>query len=69
MSTATVVVVFPSREQIESADHEQLARWFRFLPEAISSTQLTLINRIVDRLHALGGMKPEISKRIGWVNA
>lgn len=69
MSAATVVVVFPSPEQIESADHEQLARWFRFLPEAFTRTQLAIVTRICERLRELGGMTPEMSKRIGWVNA
>lgn len=30
---------FPTMEQVEKADHEQLARWYRFLPSGDTAEQ------------------------------
>ena len=50
--------------EVESADHEQLCRWWRFLPSMRVGDPVS--DRLVQRLKDLGGMTPEISKRIGW---
>ncbi len=57
---------YPTLVQVESANHEQLARWSRHLPVCQDEVQTEVINRIVERLDELGGFTPEISKRVGW---
>jgi hypothetical protein len=57
---------FPTLEQAETASHEQLARWYRFLPSGNTPEQQKVMEKIVKRFKALGGMTPEISKRIGF---
>jgi hypothetical protein len=68
---------YPTMEQVESADREQLCRWSRFLPspgmyavgrkdfEQILESQVKTMDRIVARLKEAGGFTPEISKKIG----
>ena len=57
---------FPTNEQVEKASHEQLARWYRFLPSDKTPEHQKLMDKIAKRFKALGGMTPEISKRIGF---
>ena len=69
---------YPTLAEVEDASHVQLARWHRRLPSpgqlAIGTAafadliveQSAIIRRIMERLGALGGMTPEISKEIGW---
>ena len=33
-------------EQVEKADHEQLARWYRFLPSGDTSEQKSIMDRL-----------------------
>ena len=56
---------FPTLEQVESASREQLARWYRFLPSGTTLEQQKIMNRIAKRFELLGGMTPELSKKIG----
>jgi hypothetical protein len=56
---------FPSMEQVEKANREQLARWYRFLPSGDTDEQNEIFERINKRFKKLGGMTPELSKRIG----
>ncbi len=55
---------FPTLEQVNKADKEQLGHWYRFLlpngPE-----QLKILDAISERFKKLGGMNPELSKKIG----
>lgn len=55
---------FPTMEQVENASHEDLARWYRFLL-ASGKEQQAILDKIAERFKKLGGMTPEISKRIG----
>ena len=73
--------MYPTIEQVEDANREQLARWYRFLPSPgmdaidagkssdevnpIMKTEAGIMNRIDARLRQTGGMTPEVSKRIG----
>lgn len=71
-------MTYPTREQIEAADHEQLCRWHRFLQspglgrvgfddfEEAMTVEAKKSERIAERLKVFGGFTPEISKRIGW---
>lgn len=55
---------FPTMNQVMKASHEDLARWYRFLLPN-DKEQQAVLDKIADRFKKLGGMTPEISKRIG----
>jgi hypothetical protein len=55
---------FPTIDQVMKASHEDLARWYRFLLPS-DKEQQAILDKIADRFKKLGGMTPEISKRIG----
>ena len=69
---------YPTIDQVEAADLEQLCRWRRFLPgtgmsaagtdsfQSLLEKEVEIISRICARITELGGMTPAISKRIGW---
>lgn len=57
---------FPTMLQVENASHEQLARWYRFLPAGDTQEQHKIMIRIEERFKATGGMTDEISKKIGF---
>ena len=50
---------YPTKEQVESADREQLCRWHRFLRSAETEEELTLSNRMFDRWKEAGGFNPK----------
>jgi hypothetical protein len=56
---------FPTIEEVERADKEQLARWYRFLPSGESEADRKILNRIAERFEKLGGMTAELSTKIG----
>jgi hypothetical protein len=56
---------FPTLEEVEKADKEQLARWYRFLPSGETAADQKIMRRIAERFEKLGGMTPELSKNIG----
>jgi hypothetical protein len=56
---------FPTIEKVEKANEEQLARWYRFLPSGETAGDQKIMNRIAERFDKLGGMTPELSKKIG----
>ena len=56
---------FPIIKEVENADKEQLARWYRFLPSGETAADQEIMKRIAERFDKLGGMTPELSKRIG----
>jgi len=56
---------FPTMEAVEAAPHEQLARWYRFLPSGQTREQQAIMKRIVARFEKMGGMTPAIDKKIG----
>jgi len=55
----------PTLEEVEVADHEQICRWYRFLPSPLEH-QVYIMDRIVERYKEFGGFTTEISKKIGW---
>jgi len=57
---------FPSMEQVEKADREQLARWYRFLPSGDSREQQRVLDKIAERFKKLGGMTPTLERKIGF---
>ena len=56
---------FPTVEEVEKADKEQLARWYRFLPSGETAAHHKIMKRIAERFEKLGGMTPQLSKKIG----
>lgn len=56
---------FPTIEEVERANKEQLARWYRFLPSGEAAADLKIMKRIAERFEKLGGMTAELSRRIG----
>ena len=56
---------FPTIQEVERADKEQLARWYRFLPSGETAADQKVMKRIAERFDKLGGMTPQLSKKIG----
>ena len=56
---------FPTIEEVERADKEQLARWYRFLPSGETVPDQKIMKRIAERFEKLGGMTAELGKKIG----
>ena len=56
---------FPTIEEVEKADKEQLARWYRFLPAGETRADHKIMKRIAERFEKLGGMTPELNRKIG----
>jgi len=57
---------FPTMEQVEKASHEELARWYRFLPHGDTPEQKKIMKRIDQRFKEKGGMTPAVSSKIGY---
>jgi hypothetical protein len=56
---------FPTIKEVERANKEQLARWYRFLPSGETAADQKIMKRVAERFEKLGGMTAELSKRIG----
>jgi hypothetical protein len=56
---------FPTIEEVNRADKEQLASWYRFLPSGEMPTDQQIMKRIAQRFETLGGMTAELSTTIG----
>ena len=56
---------FPTIQEVEKADKEQLARWYRFLPSGETAADQKIMKRIAEHFYKLGGMTAELSKKIG----
>lgn len=56
------------KNKIDQMTHEEMARLFRFAPSGhpYFDTTSPLCGYFRDRFEELGGMTPEMSKRIGW---
>jgi len=54
--------------KIDAMGHEEMARLYRFAPAGhpYFNMELPYWDRFMERFKSLGGMTPEISKRIGW---
>jgi hypothetical protein len=56
---------FPTVAEVEKADAETLARWYRFLLPA-DAEQEKVLQKISAALKAKGGMTPALSRKIGY---
>lgn len=70
---------YPTLEQVENADRNQLGEWYRFLESPgwshlndpdkfyeVMKNEVKIMDRIVDRFKEMGMFTPELSKKIGW---
>lgn len=71
---------YPTIEEVENASHEQICRWWRFLPSprhlAVNKSndvfneilldEFKIQSLIGEKLKNYGGFTPELSKKIGW---
>jgi len=56
------------KQRIDNMAHEQMARFYRFAPSSDPIIQTPLLwDMFIERFEGLGGMTPELSKRIGFV--
>src|SRR5256884_5781424 len=60
---------FPTMEQVEKANHEQLARWYRFLPSGDTKEQQKIMDKIAERFKRLGGMTPALDRKSTRLNS
>lgn len=60
---------FPTMADVENADVEQLARWYRFLPTGDTKEQQKIMDRLAQRFKEKGGMTPALSEKIGYGGA
>lgn len=58
--------MYPTKEAVLNANHEQLARWYRHLPSPSKESQVEIINLISKRFKEMGGFNPALSKKIGF---
>ena len=56
---------YPTMDEVEEADRVQLLQWTRLLPSP-DDAHRPILNRILVRQQAIGGITPEISKQVGW---
>lgn len=65
-----VWVDYPTAENVQGADVEELLRWNRFLPSPRTRRECAIMDEILRRLAMLRHSAPrdytEASKRIGW---
>jgi hypothetical protein len=64
-SNGTLMKGFPTIQEVERANKEQLARWYRFLPSGETAADQKIMKRIAERFEKLGGMTAELSKKMG----
>lgn len=57
---------FPTIEQVEKADREQLAKGYRFPPSGDTHEQRKIRLRLADRFQKMGGVTQELSRKIGF---
>jgi hypothetical protein len=70
--------MYPTLEEVESADRYAICKWWRFLKspgeraigrpefEEVLQKEKVVMDRIAERYKELGGMTPAISKSLGW---
>ena len=57
---------FPTMEEVEIANREQIARWHCFLAAPRSADEQDIADRIADRLLNMGGLTPGLMEKIGF---
>lgn len=57
---------FRTMEQVEKADRERLAKWYRFLLSGDTAEQRKIQHRLAERFQKMGAMTPELIRKIGF---
>ena len=57
---------FPTLQDVEKANREQLAQWYSHMPAGDTPEQKKVMERINQRFKKLGGMTPELEKKVGF---
>jgi len=67
MTKPTATIPYPeTTKEVDEASYAQICAWFRFLPSPETQDQMAILDYILCRFEELGGMTPEISKKLGW---
>ena len=56
---------FPTMEEVEKADRQQIAKWHFFLHPFTVANEQEIIQRIADRFLNMGGLTPGLGNEIG----
>lgn len=62
--TADTAIPFPTLAEVEAADQEKLAYWYRFLVSPATAKETAIMKRMMARFHAGGGWTPAVSKAV-----
>ena len=57
--------MWPTMEEVEAADQDQLCMWHRFLPPPRTKVTLAIEQRIFERWCMGGGLTAKLRKQIG----
>ena len=58
--------MWPTMEEVEAADQDQLCMWHRFLPPPRTKVTLAIEQQIFARWYGGGGLTPKLRKQIEW---
>ena len=58
--------IFPTMEQVDKANREQIAIWYWLLPKSVIASDRKIMERIADRFMNMGGMTPGLRQKIGF---
>jgi hypothetical protein len=58
-------LTYPTIADVVKADHEQICRWWKSLESPETPQEERVMDLIFKKLQALGGLTPEISRKIG----
>jgi hypothetical protein len=71
-------MIYPTIDEVRSADRYQICKWYRFLPSpgtsaigrddfhVVLAKELEVMKLLTYRMKELGGFTPEISKELGF---
>ena len=55
---------FPTMEEVEKADREQIARWYQYLRKNQVEADNKILERIADRFMNMGGLTPGLITKL-----
>lgn len=57
---------FPTMQEVENAQHDQIAAWYRFLRSGQTKEERLIIHEIFNRFTKGGGWNENLSRKIGY---
>ena len=63
-NSGSVLEAFPTMQEVERGDRQQIARWHYFL-SIENESQQQIMDRIADRFMNMGGLTPGLGKKVG----